>query len=107
MTQQVDFFGVPLYPKLVGSGKEAHPRDMFKFFPKKIKRLGLERAKAEGLITEEELLRLKAERASEELKFYLSKGSKKKKNEFFNGRKNNYDFNDSGNVCFLFLARTQ
>jgi len=80
LTQQVDFFGVPLYPKLVGSGKEAHPKNMFKFFPnKKTKILGLEKAKEMGLITEEELLRLKAERASENLKSYLLKGTKKRK----------------------------
>ena len=48
-------------------------------FSKKPKKLGLERAKELGLITEEELLRLKAERASEELKGFLLKGSKKRK----------------------------
>lgn len=80
MTQQVDFFGVPLYPKLVGSGKVALQSNMFKFFPnKKSKKLGLEKAKELGLITEEEMLRLKAERASEELKNHLLKSTKKRK----------------------------
>jgi len=79
LTQQVDFFGVPLYPKLVGSGKEAHPKNMFKFFPKKTKKLGLEKAKELGLISEGEFLRLKSERADNRLKVYLAKNNKKKK----------------------------
>lgn len=53
---------------------------MFNFFLKsKTKRLGLEKAKELGLITEEELLRLKAERSGEELKKFLLKGSRKKR----------------------------
>lgn len=56
---------------------------MFDFLKKfkfpKIKKTGLEEAQKLGLITEEELLRLKAERADGDLKKYLLKGTKKRK----------------------------
>ena len=78
LTQGLDFFGVPLYPKLVGSGNRGTPKNMFNFFTK-TKKLGLERAKEMGLISEGEFLRLKSERADNRLKKYLAKNNKKKK----------------------------
>lgn len=48
------------------------------FFRKKIKLTDLEKAKNEGLITEVEFLRLKKDRAIEDLKIYESKKIKKK-----------------------------
>jgi len=52
---------------------------MFKFFKKKAKKMGLEQAKELKLISEEEFLELKIERAKAELKNYLNKNKKKKK----------------------------
>jgi len=53
---------------------------MFKIFQKKLKG-DLEKALEQGLITKEEMLRLKIERANAELKKYLdnSEGHKKRK----------------------------
>jgi len=53
-----------------------------KFFKKSQKKLsleGLEKAKEEGLITEEEFLRLKWQRAEDEYKKYLEKLKKEKR----------------------------
>ena len=53
---------------------------MFNFLKNnRIKKTGLDEAKKLGLITEEELLRLRVERADGDLKKYLSKGIKKRK----------------------------
>ncbi len=52
---------------------------MFNFLKKKTKKKGLEQAKKLGLISETEFLKLKSDRASEELKKHLAKGSKRKK----------------------------
>ena len=51
---------------------------MFNIFKKKPKKFGLERAKELNLISEEEFLVFKIERAKVELKNYLNKGKKKK-----------------------------
>jgi len=51
---------------------------MFKFFKKKVKKFGLEEAKELKLITEEEFLYLRIERAKVELKDFLNKAKKKK-----------------------------
>jgi len=50
---------------------------LFNLFQAKEKQ-GLEKAKADGLITEEEFLRISAERASEKLGAFLDKKGKKK-----------------------------
>lgn len=52
---------------------------MFNIFKKRSKKFGLEKAKAENLISEKEFLKLKIWRADEELKNYLNRGKKKKK----------------------------
>lgn len=51
---------------------------MFNLFKKKIKE-NLEKAEAMGLITHEELLRLKIERATKELNRHIEKSEGKKK----------------------------
>jgi hypothetical protein len=51
---------------------------MFKIFKKKLPVSNLEKAKELGLITEEEFLRLKADRAKNELENFVKHNSKKK-----------------------------
>lgn len=52
---------------------------MFKFFKKKINKIGPERAKELGLITEDEFFRLRYERAKEDWENCTNKNKKKKK----------------------------
>lgn len=49
---------------------------MFKLFQKK-EQQGLEKAKEEGLITEEEFLRISAQRAADKLEAFLDKKDRK------------------------------